>query len=93
MLLSFILFVILTLLQVADIHTTNKALKEGNREANPVISWVMDKMGEDKWWTIKIPVVVGIGWLSYMQFTLLLLVLTLFYSWVTWHNYNLIKRK
>lgn len=41
--------------QIADILTTNAALKEGGREANPIVARLMGTFGK-RWWVAKIVV-------------------------------------
>ncbi|QDP59469.1 MAG: hypothetical protein GOVbin4162_43 [Prokaryotic dsDNA virus sp.] len=85
---SWLLFLIFALLQVADVRTTDKAILEGAIEANPVVRWVMDKLG-DRWWLVKLlPLAGGVVLLAH-QAWMALLVLNVIFGFVVWHNYKL----
>lgn len=45
MTLSLTLFVVLVVLNIADIGTTAYVLTHGGQEANPVMKWIIDKIG------------------------------------------------
>lgn len=85
----YVLFVLLVLLQAGDVYTTNRILANGGREANPVIAWVMGKLGR-YWWLSKVAVMLPIAllvWLSPGYHTLMaLLFMVILYLWVVWHN-------
>lgn len=59
------LAVILSLLQIADVWTTNKVLDAGGKELNGMVRVAMDKMG-DHWWLIKAPAVIGFVYLAHL---------------------------
>lgn len=68
---TYVLVVLIVLLQVLDVRITNKVLSQGGSEQNPIIRWYMKKTGKF-WWTSKflaiIPVIVlgvlNAGWAS-----------------------------
>ena len=57
-----ILFAMLVILQVLDVISTNRALKGGAIEANPIVRKFMERLGK-LWWLPKIMLVLGGGWL------------------------------
>ncbi len=46
---------LLMLLQVLDVVSTNRVLSRGGREFNPIIVWIMQRMGR-AWWMPKLAV-------------------------------------
>ena len=40
-----ILLIIFTVLQILDVYTTYKILSNGGRELNPLVRWVIEKVG------------------------------------------------
>lgn len=48
----FALVAVLAALQVADVWSTNRALRAGAREGNPLIAWLMARLGR-AWWLGK----------------------------------------
>lgn len=52
-------WVLLLLMQVADVLTTNKVLSQGGRELHPVTQWVMDTFGKS-WGIIKVVATLGL---------------------------------
>ncbi len=85
---TWLLFLIFVLLQVADVRTTDKALLNGAIEANPVVRWVMGKLG-DRWWLVKLLPLAGGVVLLVHQAWVALLVLNLIFGFVVWHNHRL----
>lgn len=55
------LMALLIALQAADWITTREILKHGGREKNPLIRWLMGKVGVDRALGLKTLVVIGIG--------------------------------
>lgn len=47
--------------QIADVLTTVRALRRGGVEANPVIRWLMDRLGRYGWIVVKLVVAGGIA--------------------------------
>ena len=45
--------IVAALLQLADVWSTNRALSGGGRELNPIIAWMMERLGP-AWWVPKI---------------------------------------
>ena len=94
-----LLIIVLLVLQGLDIYTTYKVISSGKGyEANPVMAWVIGKLGLLKGLitaklTIFIPCLFGF-WLIHLTapITLLLMlgVLILIYSWIVYHNYKVL---
>jgi len=85
------LFALLVVLQALDIISTNRALKNGAIEANPIVRKFMERLGK-LWWLPKIMLVLGGGWLLLGAGTIgsvLLGILCVGYSWVVWRNFRL----
>lgn len=90
--LSILLFMVLCVLQIMDITTTNNAIKYGGREANPIVKWCMEKVGN--WWpAIKIPSIAIFIWWTEQQAWIPLLVATLVYVYVVVSNYNVYRKR
>ena len=90
--LTYFLLFVFTILQYLDVDSTNKALKAGGMEANPIVRWLMSKLG-DKWWVIKIPV-LAITFYAFspptnMVGVSLLTAINLLYVWVVANNYKI----
>ncbi|MCK9513573.1 MAG: DUF5658 family protein [Pigmentiphaga sp.] len=52
------------LAQIADVLTTLRALRRGGIEANPVIRWMMGRLGRYGWVVVKLAITAGIAaWL------------------------------
>lgn len=88
---TYALFVFLVALQAGDVLTTNKLLSKGGREANPLMLWVMSKLGS-YWWSVKVALMLALGYLVYQlpnfHMLLALAALNLLYLWVVLHNYR-----
>ncbi len=42
-----VLFAVLVVLNVADVWLTNEVLRRGGSEMNPIVRWLMDKLGRE----------------------------------------------
>ena len=85
------LFALLVVLQALDIISTNRALKNGAIEANPIVRKFMERLGK-LWWLPKIMLVLGGGWLLLGAGTIgsvLLGILCVGYGWIVWRNFGL----
>ncbi len=89
--------VVLALLQILDVWTTNIVLGNGGREDNPALKWIMDKLGEE-WWIGKLGIagaaicilaMVGPQLLSWIVLAGLIGA----YGFVVKHNYDVSKRQ
>jgi len=57
------------LCHVLDVVTTNLALSKANTaEGNPVVAWLMSKLGRF-WWAYKVPIVALIAYVGLSGFT------------------------
>lgn len=85
----YVLFCTLSVLQVGDVVTTNRVLARGGREANPIMAWVMARLG-GYWWLSKVAIILLLGvalWqMPAYPATLILIGLNALYLWVIWHN-------
>lgn len=84
---STLMLILFVALQVGDVLTTNKALATGAKEANPIVKWLMDKIG-DKWWVIKIPIIAIMFGVIYTPAWVILIPINILYIWVVWNNYK-----
>ena len=93
--LSYIILVIFIILQIGDIITTIKALKtHTNVESNPIIKFIMGKIGIIP--TLLLTKIIVIGILFSAMFfypstllTILIGMLDILYCWVVWNNTKL----
>ena len=86
-----ILFAMLVVLQVLDVISTNRALKGGAIEANPIVHKFMEYLGKF-WWLPKATLALTGGWLLLGAGTIgsvLLGILCVGYGWVVWRNFGL----
>ena len=56
------LFALWIVLQLVDIASTERAFRLGGREANPIMAWLMSKLGRPVTYLIKLAIAVPIGW-------------------------------
>lgn len=94
-----ILIAIFIILNIADILLTNKILKAGGTELNPMMAWAM-KMFKDKWWIGKLIlclIVIGGTWFLYERQSTnaalgLALGVNILYAWIVWSNFTVFKK-
>ena len=86
----------LTVLQVFDGWTTYKILRLGGRELNPVVKWLMDRIGEYEALVVFKAAAILLVWviaLNPIDITpFLLTAVALFYGFVAAHNYGVLSR-
>lgn len=89
-------------ISIADIVTTERAIRHGAREANPVMRWLMEQIGRDGAYAVKLVVAaaIGVAAMIYVPQALAMgglmaigtvLGVGLFLGsgcWVVWHNWN-----
>ncbi|MDY7116606.1 DUF5658 family protein [Halomonas sp. SSL-5] len=85
--------VTMALAALADTVTTVGALRRGAREANPVLRWLMDKLGPG-WVPVKLAPVAWAGWAAWqyphdVRLALVLAALSAVYAGVAVHNHRL----
>lgn len=88
---SWILFIILGLLQVYDIYTTTRILSANGKELNPIMKFLMDKFGVKKALVgSKVVILAVIGYLVVtiggIPLTIGLSMLILVYVYVLYKN-------
>jgi hypothetical protein len=83
------LFILLVILQLADVATTHYALRTGKaKESNAIMAWLMARLGVLTALVIaKIPF-LAVAWFAGWWATALLCV---YYVWVAWNNFRVIK--
>ena len=74
------------LAQLADVYTTERALRAGAREANPVVKWLMEKLGRG--WIVAKLLIASLALAIFLHFDSLLgiWVAVVVTAWVAWHN-------
>lgn len=88
------IMIVFSILQLADIWTTNKALSMGGREINPVMRWLMAKLGVIPALVWMKAVVVFIAYKYIYPHPSLIEVfgiVTAFYVYVIYNNFKAIK--
>ena len=89
-----ILGVLIVLLGIVDVISTNMVLAAGGVEQNPIVAWIMEQL--DSWWHMpKLLIHVVAGLLIYhlmnSRFTATVAVLlVLLYAAVVHHNFSLL---
>jgi len=87
----YILITILGLLQIADLFLTHRALELGAREANPMMAWLINKVGN--MWVAgigaKAPIFLLVLWCESIPLTVFGIALM---TWVCWNNAQVVKR-
>lgn len=87
--------VLFVVLNVFDVLTTFRFLKDGTGyEANPIMAWVQSKLGKN-WWIVKIPF-LAIPILMYIKArglpgTVGIWIACAGYGLIVWNNYRLSK--
>jgi len=79
------------LVQIADVATTIKAIKTGAKEGNPIVAWMMDKLGMG-WVVAKLAIAGGAAYAILSAGVLWpLWGLTALMAYVAWSNYQIIR--
>lgn len=85
------LAILLALLQVGDVVTTERILKNG-RELNPIMAWLFTKFGMHNVLVVKAVVVTSIGVMFAVTYPIVLIPLCVLYVGVVgWNSYQLFK--
>ena len=83
--------ILFMLLQIADIWTTDKALKLGKREANPLLNWLFQRFDPVG---VMVIMKVAAAWLLwYADMYLITMALCALYVWVVVNNWRVIEGK
>ena len=88
-----ILFALLVCLNLFDVYTTVRVLRQGGTEMNPVMAWAMDKVGVIP--GLLIPKIVVLGAMGFYLEELPSMVmfgLCCFYVLLVLHNYEKIQK-
>lgn len=81
------------IVQIADVYTTIRGMKMGASESNPVVAWLMDKLGMG-WAIAKLAIASGAAWAILSGGVLWpLWGLTAAMGWVVLHNYRIIQKR
>ena len=91
------MLVVLAVLQIADVWTTNRVIANGGREDNPALAWIMERLG-GAWWLAKLAIA---GAAVYILYRLgpqpiaigTAAVLVAAYAWVVRHNWRVWRRQ
>lgn len=87
-----ILFALLALLQAGDWLTTARALAHGKREGNPLMRWLIERIGLHPALALKTAFVLAIGWMLVREGLVIpLALICAIYAWVCWHNWRIVK--
>ena len=81
--------IIFFLLQIADIWTTDRGLKLGKREANPVLNWLFQRF--DPVGTMVVMKVAATWLLWVANFYFVTAALCALYVWVVINNWNVLR--
>ena len=84
------LLILFGFLQVADGYTTYKLLSNGGRELNPVMRWVMDKLGMVQGLVLMKLLTIGLVAAAFSE-ALTFWLCVLYICVVGWNTYNLLK--
>jgi hypothetical protein len=91
-----VLAVLLTALQVFDGWVTYLIIRNGGGEANPVVEWLITKLGLYPALLLLKGIAVILVWVLVLlpgKFNLLgLIVLSIFYLWVAFHNWKVYQK-
>jgi hypothetical protein len=87
-LLNYLLILVITFLQIADVYTTYVInSRPGGVEKNPVLAWLFKRFGLlPSLVVVKTALVLALLWTAPWQYPLLLTLLTAWYIWVIQHN-------
>ena len=85
---SYVLFTLLAVLQLADIWSTRKILLAGGREQNPIMARAFKAFGMMPVLIGKAALVLALGWFVLLPYPWILAALYVFYGWIVWHNWR-----
>lgn len=87
------LALILILMQLFDFYSTFVILRAGGREVNPVVNFLINKIGLVLALIIaKSVAIAGVVFIYYVDNLIAMIVLILIYSYVCLNNYKVMKR-
>lgn len=93
---SYFLYLVLIILNVADYKTTFIILSKGGVEKNPLVNWCIKRWGIKRGiiYIKAVPLIV-MGFLVFLYPSAVknsLIVIVFLYAWVVWHNYREVKK-
>jgi len=90
-----ILLGILIVLQIADYWTTMQVLQQGGHENNPVVTWLMQRLGVTVGLALGKVFAAGVAVMIYYlggdYAAIMLGAVCVFYAWIVMQNYGQIK--
>ena len=93
MTLNELFFVTLVILNVLDIYTTLRVLRQGGEELNPVMDWLMDKVGVIPALIVpKATYLIAVGYFLTDLPSMVMFGLCCFYVLLVLHNFGEIKK-
>lgn len=87
-------FALMCLLQVGDVISTIRFLRAGKREANPLIRWLMDKIGVWPTMILKLAATFAAAWVlcfAVPEYLWLMAPLCAVYAYTVWRNWRVVK--
>ena len=75
-------------ISIADVLTTERVMRKGGREANPVMRWLMERLGRGGAYAVKLVVALGVGIVGAIIAPPALVLLNATGCWVVWHNWR-----
>lgn len=85
-------FLVFALLQLADVYTTIRVLREGGEERNRLVRYLMDRL-DWGWILVKLAIAAGAAWLIYESGSVWpIWALNALYAYVVAHNYREMRR-
>lgn len=88
----YLALLVFALAQIADVITTIRALQRGGREINPLIAWLMQRLGKYGWVGVKLAGSAGGAALCLQTFPVWVLwPLAALLALVAWHNARIMR--
>lgn len=87
-----VLFVLVVALQAADGFLTWRVLRAGGRELNPLVRFLIDRLGTVPGLALAKLFLVVMVWLYLRDQVLILLAIAALYAWVVRHNWQQLQR-
>ena len=79
--------IVFALAQLADVVTTLGFLRRGGREVNPIIAWLMARLGGRGWIVVKLAVTAAVAWYFWLVGVIWMLwLMGGLTGAVAWHN-------
>lgn len=82
---------VLGLLQILDVATTIRVLDNGGYETNPIVAWMMDRLGDYGWIVVKLAIAAIGALLIYRSGQIWpLWAMCAVYAFVVYRNYKIV---